>query len=129
MGVVYEAVQESLGRRVALKILPLHGRIDPVQIERFRLESRSAARLHHAHIVPVYGVGEHEGVYYYVMQYIQGHGLDVILDDLRRLRAGVAALPSVGRRRGTNAGSMAVARSLLDRAVRRPTARSRRGRN
>src|SRR4029077_12258725 len=46
MGVVYEAIQESLGRRVALKILPLHGRIDPVLMERFQLESRSAARMH-----------------------------------------------------------------------------------
>jgi serine/threonine protein kinase len=53
MGVVYEAIQETLGRRVALKILPLHGRVDPIQIERFRLESRSAARLHHGNIVPV----------------------------------------------------------------------------
>ncbi len=87
MGVVYEAIQESLGRRVALKILPLHGRIDPVQMERFQLESRSAARLHHTGIVPVYGVGEHGGVHYFAMQYIQGHGLDVILEDLRRLRA------------------------------------------
>src|SRR5262249_11298239 len=66
MGVVYEAIQESLGRRVALKILPLHGRVDPVQMERFQLEARSAARLHHAGIVPVYGVGEHQGVHYYV---------------------------------------------------------------
>src|SRR6516165_7542153 len=94
MGVVYEAVQESLGRRVALKILPLHGRIDPVQMERFQLESRSAARLHHTGIVPVYGVGEHDGVHYYAMQYIQGHGLDVILEDLRRLRAGGAPMTS-----------------------------------
>src|SRR5262249_51898104 len=52
---------------VALKNLPLHGRIDPVQIERFRLESRSAARLHHGNIVPVYGMGEHQGVYYAVI--------------------------------------------------------------
>ena len=115
MGVVYEAVQESLGRRVALKILPLHGRIDPVQMERFQLESRSAARLHHTGIVPVHGVGEHGGVHYYAMQYIQGHGLDVILEDLRRLRGGAAALPPSAGDRGSkgDAGSMAVARSLL----------------
>jgi WD40 repeat protein/serine/threonine protein kinase len=114
MGVVYEAIQESLGRRVALKILPLHGRIDPVQMERFQLESRSAARLHHSGIVPVYGVGEHDGVQYYVMQYIQGHGLDVILDDLRRLRAGAAALPpSADGAPKDDTGSIAVARSLL----------------
>jgi serine/threonine protein kinase/WD40 repeat protein/tetratricopeptide (TPR) repeat protein len=86
MGVVYEAVQESLGRHVALKVLPRHRWLSPTQIERFQLEARSAARLHHGHIVPVYGVGEHEGVHYYAMQFIHGHGLDVILDDLRRLR-------------------------------------------
>jgi eukaryotic-like serine/threonine-protein kinase len=114
MGVVYEAIQESLGRRVALKILPLHGRIDPVQMGRFQLESRSAARLHHSGIVPVHGVGEHGGVHYYVMQYIQGHGLEVILDDLRRLRAGAAAMPpSAADATNEDTGSMAVARSLL----------------
>jgi eukaryotic-like serine/threonine-protein kinase len=58
MGVVYEAIQETLGRRVALKILPLHGRIDAIQMQRFQLEASSAARLHHPSIVPVYGVGE-----------------------------------------------------------------------
>jgi WD40 repeat protein/serine/threonine protein kinase len=113
MGVVYEAVQESLGRRVALKIFPLHGRVDPVQIERFRLESRSAARLHHGHIVPVYGMGEHQGVYYYAMQYIRGHGLDVILEDLRRLRSGEPAPAVAVSDRKEDARSMAVARSLL----------------
>jgi WD40 repeat protein/serine/threonine protein kinase len=113
MGVVYEAIQESLGRRVALKILPLHGRVDPVQLERFQLESRSAARLHHAGIVPVYGVGEHQGVHYYVMQYIAGHGLDVILDDLRRLRAGAAEPAPAATGASADTGSVAVARSLL----------------
>jgi WD40 repeat protein/serine/threonine protein kinase len=91
MGVVYEAVQESLGRHVALKVLPMHGRIDPVQMERFRLEARSAAKLHHTHIVPVHGVGQHGGVHYYAMQFIQGCGLDAVIDDLRRLRLGAAS--------------------------------------
>jgi serine/threonine protein kinase/WD40 repeat protein/tetratricopeptide (TPR) repeat protein len=86
MGVVYEAVQESLGRHVALKVLPGNARLSPSQIERFQLEARSAGRLHHPNIVPVHGVGEHEGVYYYAMQFIRGHGLDAVLDDLRRLR-------------------------------------------
>src|SRR5262249_17931806 len=115
MGVVYEAVQESLGRRVALKILPMHGRIDAVQMERFQLESRSAARLHHTGIVPVHGVGEHEGVHFYAMQYIQGHGLDVILEDLRRLGgAGASVPPSAnGNPAANDTGSLAVARSLL----------------
>jgi WD40 repeat protein/serine/threonine protein kinase len=113
MGVVYEAIQESLGRRVALKILPFQGRIDPVQIDRFRLESRSAARLHHGHIVPVYGMGEHSGIYYYAMQYIQGHGLDVILNDLRRLRDRAPAPDASNCRGNDDAASLAVARSLM----------------
>src|SRR6516164_4757282 len=70
MGIVYEAEQESLGRRVALKVLPFQAASDPSRLERFRREARSAARLHHSHIVPVYEVGEHQGVYYYAMQFI-----------------------------------------------------------
>src|SRR5262249_53880543 len=49
-------------------------------------EARSAAKLHHTNIVPVFGVGEQDGLHYYVMQFIQGLGLDVVLDELRRLR-------------------------------------------
>jgi WD40 repeat protein/serine/threonine protein kinase len=114
MGVVYEAVQESLGRHVALKVLPLQGRIDPVQIERFRLEARSAARLHHTHIVPVHGVGEFDGVHYYAMQFIQGHGLDVILDDLRRLRGDDAPSRATEDRTSAEArASLTLAKSLL----------------
>ena len=86
MGVVYEAEQESLGRRVALKVLPAGAITDSKQLRRFEREARSAARLHHTNIVPVFGVGEHEGTHYYVMQFIQGQGLDAVLDELRRLR-------------------------------------------
>ena len=119
MGVVYEAVQESLGRHVALKILPGKGRLTTTQIERFRLEARSAGRLHHSNIVPVHGVGEHEGVHYYAMQFIEGHGLDAILDDLRRLRGlveGTAVSCTQDRTppgTGDPNGSMALARSLV----------------
>jgi serine/threonine protein kinase/tetratricopeptide (TPR) repeat protein len=103
MGVVYEAEQESLGRRVALKILPSWARLDPYRRRRFVREARVVARLHHTNIVPVYGVGEHDGVPYYVMQFIEGCGVHVLLDRLRRLRrageAGLAdtvALPALG---------------------------------
>jgi eukaryotic-like serine/threonine-protein kinase len=116
MGVVYEALQVSLGRRVALKVLPMHGRINPVQMERFRLEARSAARLHHTNIVPVYGVGEHDGVPYYAMQYIPGHGLDEVLEDVRRLRAGGPQQPRHAAGEAASKhdnGSLAVARSFL----------------
>jgi WD40 repeat protein len=86
MGVVYEAEQESLGRRVALKVLPGHALLDPRQLVRFRREARAAARLHHTNIVPVFGVGEQDGLHYYVMQFIAGQPLDAVLKELRRLR-------------------------------------------
>src|SRR5436190_3879835 len=72
MAIVYEAEQESLGRHVALKVLLGPGRLDARQAARFRQEARAAAKLHHTNIVPVHAVGEHEGVPYYVMQFIPG---------------------------------------------------------
>ena len=90
MGVVFEAEQLSLGRRVALKVLPPHILKDDQQMRRFEREARAAARLHHTNIVPVFGVGSHEGTHFYVMQFIQGLGLDGVLQELRLLRAGKA---------------------------------------
>lgn len=86
MGVVFEAEQKSLGRRVALKVLPFHGLMDPLYLKRFRREAQAAARLHHTNIVPVFGVGEHEGIHFYAMQFIAGQGLDRVIQELRRLR-------------------------------------------
>ena len=87
MGVVYEAEQESLGRRVALKVLSASSLLDAKQVRRFEREAKAAARLHHTNIVPVFGVGRQDGHHYFVMQFIAGLGLDLVLDDLRRLRA------------------------------------------
>jgi serine/threonine protein kinase len=86
MGIVYEAEQVSLGRHVALKVLPQQVLPNTKQRQRFEREARSAARLHHTNIVPVFGVGEENGVHYYVMQYIHGLGLDAVLHELRGLR-------------------------------------------
>jgi serine/threonine protein kinase/tetratricopeptide (TPR) repeat protein len=86
MGIVYEAEQISLGRRVALKVLPSQALLDPRQQQRFQREAKAAARLHHTNIVPVFGVGEHDGLQYYVMQFINGLGLDEVLVELKRLR-------------------------------------------
>ncbi len=91
MGVVFEAEQLSLGRRVALKVLPRHTLKNDQQVRRFEREARAAARLHHTNIVPVFGVGRHEETHYYVMQFIQGLGLDGVIQELRRLRAGQAS--------------------------------------
>jgi WD40 repeat protein/serine/threonine protein kinase len=87
MGVVYEAEQESLGRHVALKVLPRQALLKATYLERFRREAKAAAKLHHTNIVPVFGVGEADGVHFYAMQFIRGEGLDKVLHDLRRLRA------------------------------------------
>jgi serine/threonine protein kinase/Flp pilus assembly protein TadD len=75
MGVVYEAEQVSLGRRVALKVLPFAATMDPRQLQRFHNEARAAAGLHHTNIVPVFGVGCERGVHYYAMQFIDGRTL------------------------------------------------------
>src|SRR5262245_20918838 len=86
MGVVYEAEQISLGRHVALKVLPWQATRDRTTLERFRREARASARLHHTNIVPVFEVGQDGQVSYYAMQFIQGQRLDAVIDELRRLR-------------------------------------------
>src|SRR5262249_16789769 len=115
MGVVYEAEQVSLGRRVALKVVSRAAARGPTALERFQGEARAAAKLHHTNIVPVFAVGEHDGLPYYAMQFIQGLGLDAVLDELRRLRdgsgTGSGQRPEEGSTRDvTSAG---LARSLL----------------
>jgi serine/threonine protein kinase len=82
MGVVYEAEQLSLGRRIALKVLPLALTLDPRQLQRFKNEARAAAQLHHPHIVPVYFVGSERGVHFYAMQYIDGQSLAEMIQSL-----------------------------------------------
>jgi serine/threonine protein kinase/tetratricopeptide (TPR) repeat protein len=90
MGVVYEAVQLSLGRRVALKVLPFAAALDPRQLQRFKTEAQAAALLHHTNIVPVHAVGCERGVHYYAMQRIDGQNLAAVIRELRR-QAGHAA--------------------------------------
>ena len=87
MGVVYEAEHESLKNRVALKVMHPRFRTDPTYLRRFHTEARSAARLHHTNIVPVFDYGEQDGICYYAMPLIAGVGLDQVLEDVRRLRA------------------------------------------
>jgi serine/threonine protein kinase len=86
MGIVYEAEQTSLGRRVALKILPQGSRLDDRQLERFQREAKAAAGLQHPHIVPIYGVGQDNGIDYFTMQYIEGPNLEQVMAEVRALR-------------------------------------------
>jgi serine/threonine protein kinase len=86
MGVVYEAQQISLRRRVALKVLPLAAAIDPRRLQRFKTEALAAAHAQHERIVPVHAVGCERGVHYYAMQFIDGQSLAGLIRELRRLR-------------------------------------------
>jgi serine/threonine protein kinase len=119
MGVVYEAVQESLGRRVALKVLPGQPLLSPHALERFRREARAAANLHHTNIVPVFGVGEADGVHFYAMQFIQGQSLASVMAEVKRLRPRAGAVPPTV----TATGGLAtqVADRLLSGRFERPT--------
>jgi len=85
MGVVYEAEQMSLGRRVALKVLPFAAVLDSRYLQRFRNEAQAAAHLHHANIVPVHAVGCERGVHYYAMQFIEGATLAALIGELKNL--------------------------------------------
>ena len=76
MGVVYEAEQESLQRRVALKILPRELLSSSHNVERFKREARAAARMHHTNIVPVFEVGQAGETVFYTMQLIHGQGAE-----------------------------------------------------
>src|SRR5947209_9592954 len=85
MGIVYEARQLSLNRKVALKVLSGGLGLTPKAVVRFRREAEAAAKLHHTNVVPVYATGEQDGTHFYAMELIDGPSLDHVI---RRLRAG-----------------------------------------
>jgi serine/threonine protein kinase len=93
MGVVYEAEQISLRRRVALKVLPFAAALDPRQLQRFKNEALAAAHLRHENIVPVYMVGEERGVHYYAMQFVEGRSLAHLIAELRSQTPGCPKQP------------------------------------
>jgi len=102
MGIVYEAEQESLGRRVALKVLPRQSFDDEKKLQRFQREAQTAARLHHTNIVPIFGVGEQDGFHYYVMQFIPGLGLDAVLKAMRHSEAGSSTTDAAPSQSGSD---------------------------
>jgi serine/threonine protein kinase len=106
MGVVYEAEQISLRRRVALKVLPFAAAIDPRRLQRFKTEALAAAQVQHEKIVPVHAVGCERGIHYYAMQFIDGQSLAALIGEIRRLRDLEArgAIPAQGVRDDGAAG-------------------------
>jgi serine/threonine protein kinase/Flp pilus assembly protein TadD len=112
MGIVYEAEQISLGRRVALKVLPFAATMDHRHLQRFHNEARAAASLEHPHIVPVYGVGCERGVHFYAMKFIDGQSLANLFEHQRAIgvdfsfvRKKRAAGPTSDDKRSNNAVS------------------------
>ena len=83
MGIVFEAWQVSLQRRVALKVLPLAAMLDSKRLIRFQNEAHASAQLDHPHIVPVHAIGAEHGVHYFAMQYIDGQPLNEVIRHLR----------------------------------------------
>jgi len=84
MGIVYEAVQVSLHRKVALKVLSSSLGLTSKAVIRFKREAEAAAKLHHTNIVPIYATGEIDGTHYYAMELIEGPGLDQVIAQLRQ---------------------------------------------
>lgn len=124
MGVVYEAEQISLRRRVALKILPFVSALDHRQLQRFKTEAMAAAQLHHTHIVPVYAVGSERGVHFYAMQLIEGRSLAAVI---REMRGDAAEEPSHQSLEATAAYASAVTQPDLH--VNRSTVQTAHGRD
>ncbi|MCA9127304.1 MAG: serine/threonine protein kinase [Planctomycetales bacterium] len=81
MGVVYEARQKSLKRKVALKVLSSGLGLSSKAILRFRREAEAAGKLHHTNIVPIYTTGEDKGIHFYAMELIDGPSLDQVIKE------------------------------------------------
>jgi serine/threonine protein kinase/WD40 repeat protein len=111
MGIVYEAQQRALERRVAIKVLAGPERQHDQLKQRFLNEARSLATLRHPHIVPIYDVGEENGTSYYSMQYIDGQSLNVLQPEIARLLQTPAGSPSTT----PNSPSQILARTLVER--------------
>src|SRR5579884_3116516 len=103
MGVVYEAEQTLLRRRVALKVLPFAAMMDSRHLQRFHNEARAAACLDHPHIVKVHAVGCERGVHYFAMQFIEGQSLAELIAAQRHDLASGGRKPPVGNEQGAYA--------------------------
>jgi len=88
MGIVYEAVQLSLNRRVAVKILPQELATDPHAAKRFRREVEAVARLRQPNIVPVYSFAEQDGILYYAMELLEGRSVSELIKETRHATQG-----------------------------------------
>src|SRR5207237_7395454 len=106
MGIVYEARQVSLNRKVALKVLSGGLGLTSKAVQRFRREAEAAAKLHHTNIVPIYATGDENGTHFYAMELIDGPSLDHVIRELRQSQIGDVVRGSPDPARG-GTGSLA----------------------
>lgn len=111
MGVVYLAEQKSLGRNVALKLLPDSVQFDSRRKLRFQQEARASAMLHHTNIVPIFDIGQHDNISYFVMQLIDGYSLSAVLNEISKERS--KTKPAQSTKKNLKAEISTVATSLL----------------
>jgi serine/threonine protein kinase len=113
MGVVYEAEQLSLARRVALKILPFAAVLDPRHLQRFKNEALAAAHLDHPHIVEVYGIGCERGIHFYAMRFIDGVTLAEVIAERRSQEPEVRSQKEGGQATASEDSSLITPHSSL----------------
>lgn len=104
MSVVYQALQISLNRRVALKVLPMNLTGGISAVERFHREARAAARLHHPNIVTIYAEGAESNSCYFAMEMIDGQSLEQVVAELREARLSKTARPGTSAAEDPEAG-------------------------
>lgn len=116
MGIVYEALQPSLNRPVAIKVMSFAALLKRGARERFAVEAEIIGRLHHSHIVRIYGIGEQAGLPYFVMEYVDGIPLStyVIRESSGRDPVSQDAASQTGMRPGTDHDVATLSRSDHD---------------
>jgi hypothetical protein len=124
MGVVYEAYQLSVGRRVAVKVLPFASLLDPKHLTRFKTEVQAAGKIDHPHVVRVHSMAEVRGVHFYAMQYVEGESLADALDRACTARSSLLNTATVDDRAEKNRpqGSPGLEQNAADRTETRPIA-------
>ena len=121
MGIVFEAEQQSMGRRVALKVLPFAAMLDSTRLARFKNEIRAAGTLDHENVVSIYSVGEDRGVHFYAMQLVRGQSLARVIEQLRSDKSRLGA-DSIGQAVTRSTETEALRTTIIDEKIRQSVA-------